>query len=187
MAAEEAVADADAAAEAGPVWAEEAIVEEVTTAEVIAPCTTIDETAVDEVATAEAPSNQAGQGETRGTMDEMMEETLAGVGALGPQNIAAQASSDITPERGTGTNTPAPKKEVDEVADPPHAEADVSPRNVSQETPAARTEEVNRDEASVTRGAATKSASGGRTFTDPIGSSAGSQSSASLLQKEWRT
>jgi hypothetical protein len=56
---------------------------------------------------------------------------------------------------------------------------------VSQETFAARTEEDNRDEASVTPRAAAKGASGGRTFTPPTGSSVGSQSSASQLQKEW--
>jgi hypothetical protein len=78
-----------------------------------------------------------------------------------------------------GTGTPVPEKEVDEAADPPHARADAGPENVSQETLAARTEEGDHDEVSVTPGVATKSASGG------TGSSVGSQSSASQLQKEW--
>jgi hypothetical protein len=187
VAAEEAIADADVVAEVGSAQAEEATIDEVTVVEVVAPHTATDRTAAEEVAVAEAPSDQAGQGEPRGTTDEVMEETLAGMGALGPEKIAAQASSDIATERGMGTDTPMPKKEVDEVADPPHAEADAGPGNLSQETPAAQTEEVDRGEASITPGAATKSSLGWRTFTAPAGTSVGSQSSASRLQKEWRT
>jgi hypothetical protein len=80
---------------------------------------------------------------------------------------------------------PAPEKEVDEAINPPHAGADAGPGNVSQETPAAQAEEVDRGEAFVIPGAATKSASGGRTFTALTGSCTGSQSSISRLQKEW--
>jgi hypothetical protein len=43
----------------------------------------------------------------------------------------------------------------------------------------------DRGEASITPGVATKSASGGKTIAALTGSGAGSQSSASQLQKEW--
>jgi hypothetical protein len=114
-----------------------------------------------------------------------MEEASAGVGMLGLQETAAQAFFDATPVAGTGTGTPVPEKEVDEAANPPHARADASPENVSQETPAARTKEGDRGEVSVTLGAAAKSALGGRTFTALTGPNIGSQSSGSHLHKEW--
>jgi hypothetical protein len=60
VAAEDALADADAAADARPVWMEEVIVKEVTVAEVIAPCTATDGTAAGEIVAAEASSGQAG-------------------------------------------------------------------------------------------------------------------------------
>jgi hypothetical protein len=58
-------------------------------AEVAAPCTATDGTAVEEVFAAEAPSDQAGQGEPRETVEEAMEEASTGVGTLGPQETAA--------------------------------------------------------------------------------------------------
>jgi hypothetical protein len=81
--AEEATADANAAAEEGPAQPEEADIKEVAAAEVIAPCTATDGTAVEEVAAADAPSDQLGQGEPRETAEEAMEEASAGVGRGG--------------------------------------------------------------------------------------------------------
>jgi hypothetical protein len=107
------------------------------------------------------------------------------VGTLGPQDTIVQASFDAAPALGTGTGTLAPEKQVGEATDPPHARADASLGNVSQETFAARTKEDDCGEASITPRAAAKGALGGRTITAPTGSSAGSQSSASQLQKEY--
>jgi hypothetical protein len=185
VAVEDVATDVDATAEAGPVRTEEPIIKEVTAAEVITPRTTTDETAAEEVAIAKASSGQAGQGEPRETVEEAMEEASAGVRTLEPQEAAARASSNAAPAPAMETGTPAPGMEVDKAADPPHAGADAGPEKVSQETPTARTEEGDCGEASVTPGAAAKSASGGRTFMAPTGSSVGSQSSASQLQKEW--
>jgi hypothetical protein len=77
VAAEDAAINADAAAKAGPVRTEEAIIKEVTATEVIAPHIVIDGTAVGEVAAAEASS---GQGEPCKTVEEAMEEASAGIG-----------------------------------------------------------------------------------------------------------
>jgi hypothetical protein len=85
VAAEKTVADVDAVVEAGPARTKEAIVTEVATAEVIAPRTTTDETAAEEATAAEAPSDQAGQRDPYKTVEEVTEETLVGVGTLGPQ------------------------------------------------------------------------------------------------------
>jgi hypothetical protein len=60
VAAEDALTDADAAANARPVQTEEVIVKEVTAAEVVAPCTATDGTAAGEIAAAEESSGQAG-------------------------------------------------------------------------------------------------------------------------------
>jgi hypothetical protein len=106
------------------------------------------------------------------------------MGTLGPQDTIVQASSDAAPALGTGTGTPTPEKQVGEAADSPHARANASLGNISQETSAAQTEEDDCGEASVNPRAAAKGALGGRTITTPTGSSAGSQSSASQLQKE---
>jgi hypothetical protein len=53
---------------------------------------------------------------------------------------------------------PVPKMEVDKAANPPHAGVDADPEKVSQETPAARTEEGDYGKASVTPGAAANNA-----------------------------
>jgi hypothetical protein len=74
-----------------------------------------------------------------------------------------------------------PEMEVDKAADRPHIGADANPKKVSQETPATRTEEGSRGEASVTPRATAKSASGGKTFMALTGSGVGSQISASQL------
>jgi hypothetical protein len=181
MAVEDATADADAVAKAGPVWMGEAIINEVTTAEVIASRPGTDGTAVGEAAATEASSGQAGQGEPRETMEEAMEEASVGIGTLESPEIAARAPSDDAPALGMETSMRMPETEVDKAVDPPHAGADADPEKVSRETPTAQAEERDLDEASVTPGEAAKSASGGRTFTASIGSSVGSQSSASQL------
>jgi hypothetical protein len=114
-----------------------------------------------------------------------MEETLAGAGTQGPREIAMQASSDAAPESDVGTDTPAPEREVSEATDLPHAGADAGPGNVSQGSPAAQAEEVGRGKAAITPRAATNGTLVWRTSTALTGSSVGSQSSASRLQKEW--
>jgi hypothetical protein len=179
VAVEDAAADADVVAEAGSMRTEEAIVKEVTAAEVVAPRTATDETVAEEVVATKSSSGQAGQEEKRETVEEAMEEALAGVGTLEPQETAARASSDVAPTLGTETGTPVPEIEVDKFADPSHAGADAGPEKVSQEPPAARTKEGDRSEASVIAGAGPKSTSGGRASTAPTGSSVGSQSFAS--------
>jgi hypothetical protein len=183
--AEQVTTDAEAAAKAEVARAEEAIAKEAAAKKVATSCASADEVVVEEAIAAIAPSGQAGQGEPHEAAEEAMEETPAGAGTQERQEVAAQASSDTAPVLGAGTDTLAPKKKVDEVADPPHAGADAGPGNVSRETSAARTEEVVRGEVSVTPGAAAKSVLGGRTFMAPTGSSAGTQSSASWHQKEW--
>jgi hypothetical protein len=175
VAVEDAAANADAVAEGGSMRTEEAIVKEVTAAEVVAPRIATDETVAEEVVAAESSSGQAGQEEKRETMEEAMEEALAGVGTLEPQETAARASSDDAPMLGTETGTPVPEIEVDKFADPSHAGADAGP----EKPPAARTKEGDHSEASVIPGAGPKSTSGGRAFTAPTGSSVGNQSFAS--------
>jgi hypothetical protein len=184
MAAEDAATDADAVADAGLVRTEEAITKEVTAIDVITPRTATDETAAREATAAEASSGLAGQEEPRETAEEVMKEASDGAETLEPPEIAAQASSNAAPVPGTEAGTPVPETEFDKATDPPHAGADADPEKVSQETPAARTEEGNCGKVSVTPRAAAKSTSGGKTFTASIGSGAGSQISASQLHKE---
>jgi hypothetical protein len=185
VAAEDAITDVDAVAEARPVWILEVIVKEVTVAEVVAPRTATNRTVVGEFTAFKASSGQAGQGEPREIMEEAMGEASADAETLDPPETAARASSDVALAPGTKIGMPVPEMVVDKAADPPHAGADANPEKVSQETPAAQTEEGNHGEASVTPGTAAKSASGGKTFTSLTRSGVGSQSSASQLQKEW--
>jgi hypothetical protein len=185
MAAEDAAANADVAAEAGPGQTEEATTEEITATEVIAPRTTTDETVAGEAIAAEVSSGPAGQEELREVAEEAMKEASAGAETLEPPEMAVQASSSTAPALGTKAGTPVPGMGIDKVADPPCVGTGADPEKVSKEILAARTGEGDRGEASVTPGASAKSTSGGKTFAASTGSGAGSQSSASQLQKEW--
>jgi hypothetical protein len=184
MVAADATMNAGVTAEAGPAWTKEASAEEVTAMEVIAPHTTTDEAAAGETATAEASSSPAGQGEPRKITEEAMKEASTGAKTLEPPEVAVEASSNAE-EAMKEADTPMPGMEIDKAADPPRVGTDADPEKVSQEIPAAWAGEGDCGEVSVTPGAAAKSASGGRTFAASTGSGAGSQSSASQLEKEW--
>jgi hypothetical protein len=60
VAVEDAATDADVVDEEGSMRTKEAIVKEVTAAEVVTPCTATDETVAKEVVAAESSSGQAG-------------------------------------------------------------------------------------------------------------------------------
>jgi hypothetical protein len=184
-AAADATADTGVTAEAGPARTKEASAEEVTAMEVIAPRTTTDEAATGETTTTEASSGRAGQEEPREVAEEAIKEASAGAEILEPLEVAAQASSSAAPAPGMKATMLVPGAEIDKVADPPCFGTDADPEKVSQEIPTARAEEDDRGEASITPGAAAKSALGGKIFATSTGSGASSQSSASQLQKEW--
>jgi hypothetical protein len=174
------VASPAAAAEAELARAMEAIL-----TEIVMPHPATGEAAAGEVIAADASSNLASQEDSREVAMDAAEEAPMGVGAPEPSGTAARASSSPEPAPSAQADMPAFGMEIGVAASPLLFGAASDSEKVPQGPLTARAVGSDRGEASPTPKATAKDALGEKVPAATAGFGAGSQSSASQLQKEW--
>jgi hypothetical protein len=179
-AAVDATTDAVVTAEAGL-----ARIEETATTEVVVSRPATDEVVAREVTVVDASSGPASREDPREVAEEAAKEALAGVRASKPSETISWASSGLGPAPGAKADMPVSGTEIGAAAGPLLFGATSGSEKVSQGAHASRTMESDRSKASPTPRATARGASGGKVLAASTGSGASSQSSASLLQKEW--
>jgi hypothetical protein len=144
-----------------------------------------DEAAAWEVTAANASSNPASQEDSCEVATEAAEEDPMGVGAPEPSGMAARASSSPEPAPSSQADMPASGTEIGAAASPLLFGGASDFEKVPQGPFTARAAGSDCGEAFPTPKATAKDASGEKVPAATARSGAGSQSSASQLQKEW--
>jgi hypothetical protein len=174
------VSSPDAAAEAGPTRAGEAIL-----TAVVVPPPAVGEAAAGEVAATDASSDPISQEDAREVAVKMMEETPVRVGAPEPSKLAARASSSFEPAPTARAVMSAFETGVGMAAGPLLFGTASNSDKAPQGPLTARAVGSDRGEASPAPKAPAKDASGEKIPAAAAGSGVGSLSSASQLQQEW--